>query len=196
MAHRQRQVLLPGTGAEERTELTTALTPSERCELERYEDIIEKGLATFVDVACALFTIRERRLYRATHPYLSKGYCREHLDIGRSYASRLLGAGERLKLLPKDSSLPKPLNENQIRPFLRLPAAEFPKAWKRAVKMANEGRADSARSQGSRPRDGAKRSRASQKQHQTEYFQSEAAVRPDPGFASRNQTESGERPDR
>ena len=70
----------------------------------------------------------------------SKRYCREHLDIGRSYASRLLGAAERLKLLPKDSSLPKPVNENQIRPFLRLPAAEFPTAWKRAVKMANEGK--------------------------------------------------------
>ena len=98
-----------------------------------------KGWPHLSNVACALFAIRERRLYRATHATFER-YRHDHLDIGRSYASRLVGAGERLKLLLKDSSLPKPMNENQIRPFLRLPAAEFPTAWKRALKMANEGK--------------------------------------------------------
>ncbi len=51
-----------------------------------------------------------------------------------------MGAAERLKLLPSSDHLPKPANEFQMRPFLKLAPEEFPGAWKRAVKTAKEGK--------------------------------------------------------
>jgi hypothetical protein len=44
-----------------------------------------------------------------------------------------------MNLLPGDDALPRPSNEFQIRPFLKLAAEEFPGAWRRAVKIAKEG---------------------------------------------------------
>ena len=51
-----------------------------------------------------------------------------------------MGAAERLKLLPSDDRLPRPANEFQMRPFLKLAPEEFPGAWKRALKTAKEGK--------------------------------------------------------
>ena len=127
------------TTGEERLELGIPLTKGERDELGECERIIEKGLATFYEVGNALLRIRESRLYRTTHSSFDR-YCKERWTIGRSYASRVMGAAERLKLLPTDVELPRPSNEFQMRPFLRLPPEEFPSAWKLAVKTAEEGK--------------------------------------------------------
>ena len=51
-----------------------------------------------------------------------------------------MSAAERMKLLPCDDNVPRPANEFQIRPFLRLAPEQFPGAWKQAVKSAKEGR--------------------------------------------------------
>ena len=40
------------------------LVESERSELLQHEQVIEKGLKTFVDVGNALLAIRDKRLYR------------------------------------------------------------------------------------------------------------------------------------
>ena len=44
------------------------LTTVERFELTKCEATIGRGLTTFVDVGLALLAIRDRRLYRETHP--------------------------------------------------------------------------------------------------------------------------------
>ena len=96
---------------------------------------MRRTFATVFEFGSALLTIREGRLYRATHATFEQ-YCRERWGIGRSYASRQIGAAERLKLLPLDGQFPRPQNEFQIRPFLRLEPDVFPKAWEQAVKRA------------------------------------------------------------
>jgi hypothetical protein len=48
----------------------------------------------------------------------------------------LIGSAERIQLLPED--LPKPANEFQIRPFLKLEPEEFPKQWQTILDAAGE----------------------------------------------------------
>jgi hypothetical protein len=104
--------------------------------MRRCESILQEGLTTFFKVGQALLTIRENHLYRSVFPTFEL-YCMERWGIGRSYASRVIGAAERLKLLPFDEKVPRPANEFQIRPFLKLAAEEFPQAWNEAVLRAN-----------------------------------------------------------
>jgi hypothetical protein len=134
----RKQVVERRFGSEKGTEPPISLTEGERGELEECEKTIERGLGTFYEVGNALLTIRESCLYRITHTTFEQ-YCQERWDIGRSYAWRVMGASERLKLLPADDTLPRPANECQMRPFLKLAPGEFPGAWKRAVKTAKEG---------------------------------------------------------
>src|SRR5579859_2061468 len=114
------------------------LTPLEQSELARCEGILSRGLKTFFEVGAALLTIRESGLYRCQY-HNFEAYCRERWGMGRSYAWRLIGAAERLKLLPNQGEIPWPSNEFQIRPFLRLEPEAFPKAWEQAVARAKNG---------------------------------------------------------
>jgi hypothetical protein len=45
-----------------------------------------------------------------------------------------------MKLLPDDDPVPRPANEFQMRPFLKLEPEVFPGAWKKAVKTAKGGK--------------------------------------------------------
>jgi len=45
-----------------------------------------------------------------------------------------------VSLLPASCEFPKPLNEFQIRPFLKLEPEEFPRAWETAVSRTKDGR--------------------------------------------------------
>jgi len=115
------------------------LTETEQRQMLDCEDVIRQDLMTFFDVGSALLTIRENRLYRAEYATFEV-YCRERWNIGRSYAWRLIGAAERLRLLPPDTAMPRPINECQIRPFLKLEPGEFPKAWNEALARAKDGK--------------------------------------------------------
>jgi hypothetical protein len=115
------------------------LSPPERRRLVECERVVQSGLAEFFEVGNALLTIREQRLYRDTHSTF-EGYCNARWGFGRSYAWRVMGAAQRIKLLPVDDLLPKPTNEFQVRPLLKLKPEEFPKAWKEVVEKAPDGK--------------------------------------------------------
>jgi hypothetical protein len=115
------------------------LTEAEKKQIRECEVVLQKGLATFFEVGSVLLTIREGRLYRSSFSTF-EGYCRERWGIGRSYAWRVIGAAERMKLLPSDGTIPKPGNEFQIRPFLKLDPTDFPKAWNEAISHAQGGK--------------------------------------------------------
>jgi hypothetical protein len=115
------------------------LTKHEKYQLDHCEKILQTGLRTFFDVGNALTTIRDGRLHRTTHSTF-ESYCRDHWGIGRSYASRVIGAAERIKLLPPGETIPKPCNEFQVRPFLKLKPEAFLKAWERTVRRAKGGK--------------------------------------------------------
>jgi hypothetical protein len=136
---RQKRDTAAGGDEEDRTPPPTPLTENETDALEACEGILERGLATFFEVGNALVRIRENKLYRATHSTF-EAYCQERWNIGRSYAWRVMGAAERLKLLPEGDRVPRPANEFQVRPFLKLAPEAFPGAWKRAVRTAKNGK--------------------------------------------------------
>jgi hypothetical protein len=82
-----------------------------------------------------LWRSKGKELFRETHRNFNV-YCLDRWGFGRSYANKLIGSAERIQLLPED--LPKPANEFQIRPFLKLEPEEFPKQWQTILDAAGE----------------------------------------------------------
>lgn len=115
-----------------------SLEAHERLALEECEQILRRGLATFFEVGRALLTIREKKLYRSSHATFDT-YCRDRWGMSRIHAWRLIGAAERLQLLPPEDGVRKPNSEYQIRPFLKLEPAAFPKAWSEAIARVKDG---------------------------------------------------------
>ena len=60
--------------------MTGDLTKTETASLTDCEQVIERGMATFVDVGRALLQIRDKRLYRGTHASFD-AYCKERWDF-------------------------------------------------------------------------------------------------------------------
>ena len=88
------------------------LTNEESAELAALESIVRIGRAVFMQVAAALATIRDKRLYR-TSAATFEDYCRDRWDMGRSYANRLIRAADVAKdLVPMGT---KDLTERQAR---------------------------------------------------------------------------------
>ncbi len=88
------------------------LTTEESAELAALESIVQNGRAVFMQVAAALVTIRDKRLYRASAATF-EDYCRDRWDMGRSYANRLIRAAAVAKdLVPMGT---KDLTERQAR---------------------------------------------------------------------------------
>src|SRR5581483_2502827 len=114
-----------------------ALTASEEELLKRYEEILRRGLGTFFEVGNALLAIRAGELYRGSFSTFEE-YCNERWGIGRTYAWRVIGAAERLRLLPAGDDTPRPSSEFQMRPFLKVKPEEFPTVWKRVMERAQE----------------------------------------------------------
>lgn len=77
----------------------TTLTKPQGDLLKHCEGIIEKGAKHFIEVGRALATIRDERLYKATHKSFER-YCQERWDFGRSYACRLIQAADAEEVLP------------------------------------------------------------------------------------------------
>ena len=121
-------------------ELATPLTAEEKQRLSRLEKVIDAKLGDFFLVGSALMEIKVNGLFRETHRNFNV-YCQERWGFGRSYANKLIGSAERIQLLPENQ--PKPANEFQIRPFLKLEPEEFPKKWQTIVDAAGAGKVTS-----------------------------------------------------
>lgn len=124
------------------TSQVVPLLAEDKERLAECEDVLQRGLGTFFEVGSALLTIREARLYRDTYSNFET-YCHERWGIGRTYAWRVIGAAERLRLLPAGQSVQRPTNEFQMRPFLRLQAEAFPGAWQQVLARAKDGKVTS-----------------------------------------------------
>jgi hypothetical protein len=129
-----------GEGKSASLEVIKPLTPDEKQQLARLEKVIDAKLEDFFEVGSAIAEIKEKELYRETHKNFNT-YCQERWGFGRSYANKLIGSAERIKLLPEET--PKPANEFQIRPFLKMEPEEFPEKWKAIVKTAGDGKVTS-----------------------------------------------------
>lgn len=114
--------------------MTTAevLPASEAAELAACEQVIERGLRTFLDVGQALAAIRDARLYRAAHTTF-EDYCRQRWQLSARHANRTIEAARVAEILGPTG--PRPANESQARelaPLLSDPD-RLRDTWRRAL---------------------------------------------------------------
>ncbi len=93
------------------------------------EAIVDEGLRTFVEVGSALATIRDRKLYRATHGDFA-GYAADRFGLSKSYAHRMIGAAA-VALSPMGDTIS---NERQARALV--PLLGDPDAMREVVERA------------------------------------------------------------
>jgi len=91
----------------------TRLTADEQIVLDRCEQMITAALETFVNVGQALQTIRDAKLYRATHPSFA-AYCPSRWDISCKRAYQLIAAAG-IAVTIAQHGLQPPTNERQAR---------------------------------------------------------------------------------
>lgn len=114
----------------DRPDKETLMTHLEIHDLERNEDIIDKGMRSFVEVGEALQDIRFRRLWRSTHPTF-EDYLKDRWGMGAPYATRLIRGSEVAKRLPNIQ------NEAQAREMNRVPYTDQEKVLERALIFAD-----------------------------------------------------------
>lgn len=116
----------------------TELTP-ELLDLFEHEKVIEQGLASFIDVGCALIAIKADRKYRHVGYDTFEDYCRDRWNIGSSQRARLMTAASIAQDLIEGSpigELPTPTREAQVRPLAAVPADQRADVWAEAVDAA------------------------------------------------------------
>jgi hypothetical protein len=103
-------------------------------ELQRCEQIVERGLKTFFEVGAALMRVRDLRLYRVEY-HTFENYCQERWGMTRRHANRLVESAEVVHNVGPIG--PTPDNEAQARPLAKLKDPEQQReAWQRAVATA------------------------------------------------------------
>jgi hypothetical protein len=114
--------------------MSAVLPAAETDELAQCEQVIERGLKTFMEVGHALLRIRDGKLYRAAHPTF-EDYCQARWGLGRSHAYRLIDASETVAALSPIGDTPAPVNEAQARELapLRSEPELMTRAWQQAV---------------------------------------------------------------
>jgi hypothetical protein len=114
---------------------SSSLSEAESADLGQLEAVIQEGLAQFFVVGSALLQIRERKLYRDSHPSFER-YCIDRWDFSRQHAYRLIAAvGVAEHLAP--GSLPAPESERQVRALTSLEPEQQQEAWAQAVEHSN-----------------------------------------------------------
>jgi ParB family chromosome partitioning protein len=94
-------------------------SPVEQARLTELEAVIERGVATFVDVGLALLEIRDTRLYRTSHPTF-EAYCHERWAFTIQRAHQLMDGADIAKVLSSSTTVEVPSNEAQARELMPL----------------------------------------------------------------------------
>jgi hypothetical protein len=116
--------------------LSTTLNEAERRERSECEEIIRQGWDTFLEVGCALTTIRQKHLYRDRYRTFEE-YCRQKWGFSKTHANRLIEAAAVAAVL---TPIGVKLNsESQVRPLVGLAPQKIPAAWKKAQEFAEGG---------------------------------------------------------
>lgn len=111
-------------------------------ELAKHEEVIEKGLNTFIEVGMALLAIRDRRLYRDEYSTF-EDYCRDRWNMSRRHSNHLIQSAQVIENL--GTMVPIiPANERQARPLASVPAGVQSQIWQAAVETAPEGKVTAA----------------------------------------------------
>lgn len=118
-------------------DLNDRMTKSETEHFTKLEQLIEKGLQTFVDVGNALLEIRDSRLYRDRHDTF-ENYCHERWQMSKTHANRLIEAAEVCENLTPAGVIPE--SERVARPLAKLEPEQQREVWETAVKDSPNGK--------------------------------------------------------
>jgi|GEM_PF-5930765 len=117
------------------------LDEEEERDLMMCEEIIGRGIQSFVEVGRALQTVRDGRLYRAEHETF-EDYCRQRWQIGRAHANRYIDASAVARILSPIGDIPA--KESQVRPLTRVRRSDgslddgmIVKLWARVMDRAS-----------------------------------------------------------
>jgi len=114
--------------------MTLDLTVTESTQLAELEAVVQRGLATFVDVGNALAGIRDARLYRASHGTFEE-YLLSRWGMARRTAYRMIEAAQVVGNVSHGTQIP-PANERQARELARLDPEEQSAAWGKVLDRA------------------------------------------------------------
>ena len=103
--------------------------------LSELEQVIERGLKTFVEVGEALGRIRDERLYKAEYDTFEE-YCRERWQLSKARVYQLVNASQVNHNLSTTVDF-LPQTESQTRPLALLEPEHQAEAWQQAVNNSN-----------------------------------------------------------
>ena len=113
----------------------TKLSTEEESSLDRCEQVIERGLSTFVEVGASLHQIQSQRLYRQKHDSF-EAYLAGRWNFKRAHAYRLISAYRVLETIRDEDG--KDLAESHVRQLVRLPEDQRADALRRAKELAGK----------------------------------------------------------
>lgn len=112
------------------------LTAAEADLLEVAEATIERGIRTFVEVGQALASVRDNKLYRATHDTF-EDYCRERWNLERATAYRAIQSAQVSAILsPIGEEINNEAQARELAPLLETPD-EMRAAFSEAIERSN-----------------------------------------------------------
>jgi hypothetical protein len=113
------------------------LSSSEKRRKQELERVVEAGLQTFIEVAQALRSLRNERLYRQTHESF-ENYCRDRFGLGRVAIDQTIRAGSVAQtLIESGCVLPPNVTEAVIRPLTVFEDSDLQSAcWQLAESFA------------------------------------------------------------
>lgn len=94
------------------------LAPSEQDRLAELEDVVERGVRTFVEVGNALMEIRDARLYRETHATFDE-YLDERWNMSRANGYRMIDAARVAELVSPVGDIANERQARELAPLLR-----------------------------------------------------------------------------
>lgn len=123
--------------------MNNQLTVVERGSLRKHEAVIEKGMATFIEVGMALKAIRDGGLYREQFKTFEK-YVADRWGMARQRAYQLIDAAEvKADLSTMVDTVPRVdeiTNERQMRELADVPTENIPEVMEKASEIAGEER--------------------------------------------------------
>lgn len=108
--------------------------------LDELEDVVERGLSTFVEVGEALLEIRDSRLYRLAYGTW-EDYLSERWQMSRQRGYQLIDAAAVTRALSTTVDMPEPLTERVARelvPVMREDPVSLPAVMAAAVERAGD----------------------------------------------------------
>ena len=108
------------------------LTSQDRSQLRKLESVIEKRIATFVEVGEALRTIRDSKLYRDDYGTFER-YVEDRWQFKKRYAYNLIESAEAVKNVHHGAQKTVPANERQARELAKAPPEKQAEVWEELV---------------------------------------------------------------